>query len=97
MFIQLRDYVMYALERVNNYWPRDQNQGPLYTEPADWWRQVRDRKDSEPDINTAVPDWAEQIQEITKKIISDQRQKHPKGLKSETKLKKIGDDHDPRL
>ena len=34
MFIQLRHYVMYAMERVINYSPRDQKQGPLYKEPA---------------------------------------------------------------
>jgi hypothetical protein len=50
-FIQLRDY---ALERVNYYWPRDQNQGPLYTEPVDLSRQVRDWKGSKPNINTVT-------------------------------------------
>ena len=34
-FIELRHYVMYALERVFNYWPRYQTQGSLYMEPAD--------------------------------------------------------------
>ena len=35
MFIELRHYVMYALQRVFNYRPRDQTQGSLYMEPAD--------------------------------------------------------------
>ena len=44
MFIQLLDYAMYALERVINYWPRDQNQGSLYTESADLVETVKGSK-----------------------------------------------------
>ena len=52
MFIHFRHYVMYALERVINNWPRDQTQGSLYAEPVDLVETGERLKGTEPGINT---------------------------------------------
>ena len=59
MFIQLRHY---ALERVIDYWPLGQDQGPLYTEPADLVKKGERSNGIEPGINathflTHCADW----------------------------------------
>ena len=51
MFIQLRHY---ALERVIDYWPLGQDQGPLYTEPADLVETGEKSKGIKPGINTLL-------------------------------------------